>query len=383
MASIGIDYTPAYEQGGGIGRYVRELVRELAQQDGTTDYRLFVAGARSTQLPTVPGSNFCWKNITLSTRWLARIWHRARLPLPVEHFTGDVSIFHATDFVLPPTRPDTKTLLTVHDLSFVQTPETAAPRLRAYLNRVVPRSIQNADHILADSAATKQDIVSIYGTEPEKITVLLSGVNHGRFAPVTDISILKAMRSRYGIDERSPYIFSIGTVQPRKNYSRLVEAITRIRRNDTPVNLVIAGGQGWLEDEFYRTVDNLNAHDYVRMIGFANDDDLAALYSGAICTAFVSLYEGFGFPVLESMACGTPVITSNVSSLPEVAGDVAPMVDPYNTDEITAAIQRILSNADYRYTLHERGLQHIQQFTWARSAATLRETYRAMLADYP
>ena len=151
MNPIGLDYTPAYEQGAGIGRYVRELVAALAAIEPDAAFRLFVAGARrEADLPPAPGPNFEWRPCPLSTRWLARLWHRAGIPYPIEQWTGDLALFHATDFVLPPLRRGTRTLLTVHDLSFVMTPELANPRLRRYLERVVPRSVERADHILAD-----------------------------------------------------------------------------------------------------------------------------------------------------------------------------------------------------------------------------------------
>ena len=251
MTRIGIDYTPAYEQGGGIGRYVRELTAGLATLDRDNAYRLFIAGT-----PTPPtqqlAPNFKWASTRLTNKWLARIWHRARIPLPIEQFTGPLDLFHATDFVLPPTRPQTRTLLTVHDLSYIKTPETAAPRLRAYLERVVPRSLRQADHILADSQATKDDLLTHYSVDAQKVTVLLSGVSDN-FRPVDDAERLQAVRQRYELDDR-PYIFSIGTVQPRKNYPRLVRAVKRLRDQGHDLQLVIAGGRGWLEDETHRTI---------------------------------------------------------------------------------------------------------------------------------
>ncbi|HYO88686.1 MAG TPA: hypothetical protein VER79_08555, partial [Candidatus Limnocylindrales bacterium] len=147
MPPIAIDYTAAHEQGGGIGRYVRELCAALAPLDTATDYRLFVAGTRSGSLPAAPGPNFTWRTTCIGPRGWARIWHRARAPLPVETITGRVALYHATDFTLPPTLPGTRTLLTVHDLSFVRVPETASPSLKAYLDEVVPRSVQRAHHI--------------------------------------------------------------------------------------------------------------------------------------------------------------------------------------------------------------------------------------------
>ena len=160
MQRIAIDYTPAIEQSGGIGRYVRDLTAALAGLDQANDYRLFVSGAAAGTLPPA-AANIQWRPTAITPRWLARIWHRARLPLPVELFTGKVDLFHATDFVLPYTLPSTRTLLTVHDLSFVRVPEAASPPLKAYLDAVVPRSVERADHVLADSAATKDDLMEL------------------------------------------------------------------------------------------------------------------------------------------------------------------------------------------------------------------------------
>ncbi len=372
---IGIDYTPAYEQGGGIGRYVRELAAALASLDRDTDYRLFVAGARRDRLPPLPGPNFRWTPSRLSPLWFARLWHRARLPLPVERWVGSVALYHATDFVLPPTRPATRTLLTVHDLSFVRTPDTASPALKRYLDRVVPRSVQRADHVLADSQATKDDLTALYGVNPGKITVLLSGVNP-RFQPVRDPVALTAVRQRYGIGS-APFILSVGTVQPRKNYERLIRAFASLP--DQAVHLVIAGGRGWLQGPIYAVVDALNVRDRVHFIGFADDADLPALYSAARCFAFPSLYEGFGLPVLEAMACGAPVVTSNVSSLVEVAGQAALLVDPLSVDDIGAALARLLTDEPLRVHLVEQGLRQAAQFTWERAARQLLEIYQRML----
>jgi glycosyltransferase involved in cell wall biosynthesis len=379
MARIAIDYTPAYDQGGGIGRLVRDLITALAIEDTTTPYHLFVAGAKRPQLPPPPGPNFTWHPIPLSAEWMARVWQRARVPLPVTWLTGDVDLYHATDFVLPPVSRGIKTILTVHDLSFVRVPETAAPNLRAYLNRVVPRSIKNANHVIADSQATKDDVCALYGTSPNKVTVLLSGVDP-RFARVEDRTILKGVREHYGIGE-APYIFCIGTVQPRKNYSRVIQALAQLRSEGHNLQLVIAGGKGWLEDEMYKTLSATQMQDHVKLIGFARDEDLPALYSGAVLTAFPSLYEGFGLPILESMACGTPVVTANVSSLPEVAGTAALMVDPYDVRALTDAIRRLISDDVVGISLVEDGYAQVKRFTWARAARQLRAIYERVLAD--
>jgi glycosyltransferase involved in cell wall biosynthesis len=376
---IGIDYTAAHEQGAGIGRYVRELVRALAALNGETPYRLFVAGANRRALPPPPGVNFAWCPTRVTPLWFARLWHRLQAPLPVEMFVGRVSLFHATDFTLPPTLPGTQTLLTVHDLSFVRAPETTTPVLKAYLDRVVPRSVRRATHVLADSQATKDDLVKLYDTPPEKVTVLLGGVNP-EFRPVTDPAALKSVRERYQLPD-NPYIFSIGTVQPRKNYSRLIAALAALGPKWADIHLVIAGGRGWLDSPIYQAVTDHGMGERVHFIGFARDDDLPALYSAARCLAYPSLYEGIGLPVLEAMACGIPVITSNISSMPEIAGDAALLIDPYRVDALTGALDQLLSDETLREDLITRGFEQVACFTWTRAAQQLRSLYQQMLGD--
>lgn len=374
---VGIDYTPAYEQGGGIGRLTRDLIAALAQIDISSEYKLFVSGATSSELPPPLAPNFQWKPTRIHPKWLARIWHRMKLPVPVQVFLGKVDLFHATDFVLPPTLPATKTIVTVHDLSFMRVPDAASPKLKAYLEMVVPRSVRQATYVIADSQATKNDLVDLYEILPDKISVLLSGID-SRYKPINSRSSLLTMRNKYKIGD-IPYLFSIGTIQPRKNYSRVIQALRLLRKRGYDLHLVIAGGKGWLEDEMYKTLDDTQMHDYVHLIGFVDEADISALYSGAECVVFPSLYEGFGFPVLEGMACGTPIVTSNVSSLPEVAGDAALMVDPYSVEEIANAVQKILDDSTLKTTLIERGLKQSAKFTWENSARQLLDIYRQVL----
>ena len=375
QARIAIDYTAALEQGGGIGRYTRELVRALATFETDLKFHLFVMGQEAGSLPNAPAENFTWKSSRISYDWFARLWHRASLPLHVENWVGDVCLYHATDFTLPPVRKSTSTILTVHDLSFIRAPETATKTLRDYLNRVVPSSIRRADHVLADSESTRQDILEIYGTSPDKVSVLYSGVE-SRFLPVTGKNEIERVRQKYGLGAED-FIFSLGTVQPRKNYGRLVEAFHRLDRQD--MLLVIAGGKGWLEETFYQKLDELDLRDRVKMIGFADDLDLPALYSAASVFAFPALYEGFGLPPLEAMACGTPVVTSNLSSLPEVVGDAGIQVDPYNVDAIADALDTFLNDTQLANRYQTRGLERAKMFSWEQSARQLFNNYLALL----
>ena len=391
VVRIGIDITSAVRQGAGIGRFTRELIRALLSLDSPHEYILFAATgglprsiteprlAYVTQPAIARHLQFAICNLQfLSDDWLHRIWHRARLPIPIEAAIGRVDLFHEPDFVLPPTLPRTPTVLTVHDLTFVRDPESAFPRLRRYLNRVVPRSVARATHVLADSAATKNDLVELFHTSPDKITVLYGGVD-ARFAPVRDPERLAAVRAKYNIG-LDPFILGIGTIQPRKNYKRLIQAFCHSPTSPRSLrlsNLVIVGGKGWLYDDIFAEVKRLGLEGCVLFPGFVDDDDLPALYSAADVLAFPSIYEGFGLPILEAMACGTPVVTSVTSSLPELAGDAALLVEPTDVDAIAAALRRLLQEADLRRRLVAAGFDQARKFTWEKAAAQLLEIYNS------
>ena len=377
MSQIAIDYTAAYEQGGGIGRYVRELTAALTRLDRQTDYRLFVAGATESSLPQAGAQNFSWRPTRISPRWLARMWHRAHLPIPIEMFIGVVDLYHATDFVLPPTLPRTRTLLTVHDLSFVRVPDSVEPSLQRYLQAVVPKSVRRADHILADSQATKDDLMLVYDTPDEKITVLYCGVDE-QFSPVTDINFKHQILDKYGLGGVD-FVFSVGTLQPRKNYPRVIRAVKELHDRGSDLHYVIAGGKGWLDDDIYKTISETNMHERVHLIGFVEDDHLPVLYGAARALITVSLYEGFGLPILEAMACGTPVIASNVSSLPEVVGDAGLQVDPTDVSAIGEAIARLESDSALCREMIQRGIARARQFSWERSASNLKTVYESLL----
>lgn len=367
---VGIDYTSAARQRAGIGRYTRELIRALLSLESGHEYTVFAAagGLKGDDWkPGVGQEGVRVRSLPLSDDWLARLWHRLRLPIPIEVVTGPLDIFYSPDFTLPPTMGATRRVLTVHDLSFVHHPDAFVPSLRRYLERVVPRSIQQADRVLADSAHTRADLITLFDVSPEQVTIIYPGVDP-RFRPNPEPGERERLRKRYGIGDE-PYVLSVGTLQPRKNYVRLMEGFVRLRGGaDTRAQLVIAGGRGWLYDEI---VAEASRHDSVRLLGFVEDEDLPALYRGASVFAFPSLYEGFGLPVLEAMACGTPVMCSNASSLPEVAGESALLVDPLNADALTGALARVLADRGLRERMVDRGLAQAAEFTWERSAGQL------------
>lgn len=373
---IGFDATPAVRQGAGIGRYTRELLQALYSADPNSHYQLFFASRSPLPYP-LPGqlpANFHARHLPFDDIWLARVWHRAQLPLPVETITGPIDLFHSPDFTLPPVRRGTRTILTVHDLSFIRDPDSAVPVLRQYLNAVVPRSVARADHVLADSLSTRADLIELYHTPSDKISVLYSGVN-AIFRPITDSAPLAAVRAKYHLGE-SPFILAVGTLQPRKNYVRLIQAFSRLPSHHSELHLVIAGGKGWLYDVIFAEVERLKLQTRVVFAGFVDDADLPALYSAARVLAYPSLYEGFGLPMLEAMACGTPVVTSTASCLPEVAGDAALCVPPTDVDALARALEQAVSDEAVRATLIVKGLARAKEFTWEKAARELVRLYR-------
>ena len=378
---IGIDFTSALTQGAGIGRYTRELVRAVLATNQADSFALFSA-KRPAVLPVpepIPvAQNVTYHEAPIGERWLYRLWYRLHAPLHVEWFTGSLDLFHSPDFVLPPVSGNIPTLLTVHDLSFLHFPETFTPALVSYLDKVVPRSVRRASHILADSEATKQDLLEKYEVPDGKITVLYSGVNE-RFRPVTSESRLKEVREKYGFGHR-PYVLSVSTLQPRKNYEMLIRAFKDVAAH-MPHNLVIAGGKGWLYERVTEEISRQGLEDRVLLIGFADDEDLPALYSGAALFAYPSLYEGFGLPLLEAMACGVPVLNSNASSLPEVAGAATRQLSPDDEPGWSGAMATLLADQNQRSRMVGAGFRQARLFTWNRAARALNELYHGLLAD--
>lgn len=371
---IGIDYTAAVCQGAGIGRYTRELVRALAELDQRHDYVLFAAAGGKQPADTAWPSGFQMRSVPLSDRALAILWHRLQLPLWVELATGPIDIFHSPDFVLPPVQR-AKTLVTVHDLSFIRYPQCADANLRAYLNKVVPRSVHRADLVLADSQSTKDDLVELLGVEPAKIGVVYPGVEE-RFRPIEDHANFEQVRKRYNLPPR--FILGLGTLQPRKNFTRLIEAYSLLVTHHPSFHLVIVGGKGWLYEEIFATVERLGLEEKVIFPGFAADEDLPALYSLADLFVFPSLYEGFGIPPLEALACGTPVITSDASSLPEVVGEAGLMVEATNVEALAQAMKQVLEEDSLREGMIAKGMEQARKFTWKEAASRLLTLYETM-----
>jgi glycosyltransferase involved in cell wall biosynthesis len=388
---IGIDYSSAVHQGAGIGRLTRNVVQALARLDeGASlpsmgdEYTLLIQGRQIAYPPQLEGAadarnvasgipNANWHEVRtwLNQRWWTRIWHRLHLPVNVEWLIGQVDLFHGPDFVLPPLGSRTRAIVTVHDLSFLHYPHCFEPALLAYLNSAVPRAAARADWVLADSESTRRDAIERLGVPAQQTSVLYPGVEP-RFRPIDDPTLLDRVRHKYKLTQ--PFILSVGTVQPRKNYVRLVEAYNQLGMAD--VHLVIVGGRGWLYQELLDRIRELGLQERVHLAGYVDDVDLPVIYNLARVVAQPSLYEGFGIPIVEAMACGIPVVAANNSSLPEAAGDAGLLVDAMDGEALADALARALTDSHLRQTMTERGVAQARRFTWKKAAQTLQATYQ-------
>lgn len=314
------------------------------------------------------------KHFGFSNRLLNIFLRNLQRPF-LDKIVGGCDIFWLPNINLAPTSKICRKIITFHDLSFERHPQFFSVKRRLWHKFINPRGqAREAKEIIAVSESTKQDLVDIYGIEPEKIKVIYSGV--GEQYKKLDIKSdkLKVISDRYGLPKR--FILYLGTIEPRKNIIGIIKAFESLKRNYSSLKLVIAGAPGWLYQNIYRAAVESKFTKDIIFTGFVEDEDKPCLYNLADIFVYPSLFEGFGFPPLEAMACGTPTIVSNNSSLPEVVGDAALMVDPYNIDEIATAIEMILSGEKLCDELRLRGAERAKMFSWERCAE---ETMRALL----
>jgi glycosyltransferase involved in cell wall biosynthesis len=287
-------------------------------------------------------------------------------------------------------RPDLKTVVTIHDVGFQEYLETYQRWWgRLYEGRVSNYAARNATHLIAVSESTKKDLVEKVGVASEKITVIYEGVNHGIFrqqfidSPKANRRLqanlaIEQLRRKYGID--GDYLLFVGTVQPRKNLARLIDAFSLLTSHFPLLNLVIVGKKGWLSDEVYAAPQKFGVGERVKFLGYVPTEDIVSLMNGAKAFVFPSLYEGFGLVVLEAMACGCPVVASNISSLPEVVEDAGILVDPYRVEDIARGVKEVLElNGEERQNLVQKGLVQARKFTWEKAA---RETVKIFTLVY-
>jgi glycosyltransferase involved in cell wall biosynthesis len=264
-------------------------------------------------------------------------------------------------------------IVTVHDLAYLKFPERFSVARRLYYRMSMVRGARRAAHVIADSESTRQDLVELGGIPAERITVVHLGVED-KFAPVDDDAALARVREKYSLPPR--FFLFVGTIEPRKNVACIVEAYAQLADGLADIDLVIAGRRGWKFGPLYAQIERADLADRILMPGRIDDEDLPAVYSCAEAFVWPTIYEGFGLPLLEAMACGTPVISSDIGVVREVVGDAALLIDPRSPQQLADAMQRVISGEDFRDDLVQRGIARARQFRWEQTATRTLEVYR-------
>ena len=371
---VSLDAGPAVHQSAGLARYTECLASALWQHcRHTVDLNLFYNRHSGHQLPAslapIPARAFSlgqypWRLGVLACQLL-------RAPV-VERRLGTGDIYHATEHLLPWTaRPS---VMTVHDLIFERYPQHHTLANRSFLRVAMPLFVRRAGAIIAVSRHTKQDLLELYGTPAHKVFVVEEGIEE-QFRPAVEEEV-RQVKERHGI--RRPYLLMVGTLEPRKNHQLAFEALARLKAGGFPHCLVVVGGGGWLFDDVQRKVEQLQLSEDVLFAGRVPDEDLPALYSGADCFLMPSLYEGFGIPVLEAMACGTPVVCSRASSLPEVAGPAACYIEQMTGEGLADTIRSVLSDPQTTQQMRTAGLRRAARFRWREAAMQTVDVYNVV-----
>ena len=376
---IGIDARPALNQRTGVGNYVFNLVRSLSKIGTDEEFNLFsnsfknefqIDEFKELQNCTIHHSRY--PNVLINL-----LWGRFGGNL-MKTLTKDANLLHFTGHI-PKNPGNLPSVATVHDLFNIKFPESVAPEFRVSHQKFA-RSLKKVKKIIAVSEYTKTDLINFLDTPEEKISVIPHGIDTKLFPPSTGASEINAkIKNRLG--GSGEYILCVGTLEPRKNYLKTLEAFQIILKRFPDLKLVIAGGKGWQSDLIHQKTSELQLDSSVLFPGYVGYSDLPTLYKGAAAFLFPSIYEGFGLPVLEALSFNVPIAVSNVASLPEIAGEAALKFDPNIPEDIAKQIIRLLEDSDLKENLKRLGNERIKQFTWEETARKTLEVYHSLGAS--
>ena len=370
---IGIDAHAIGARQGGNETYIRNLIKSLAEIDGENRYTLYLANADAAREWR---SGFIKQFPNFNVRLLPPPTPLVRVPIALafELRLRPVDVLHV-QYTAPPFCP-VPVIATIHDLAFEHLPETFTRRGSFQLKLTVRKTARKAARIATVSEFSRQDLIRTYRLPPEKVVVTYNGVETHFSPQAHSHNELEEIRRRFGVERN--FILAVGSLQPRKNLVRLVRVYAKLRAEENSFNhqLVIVGRKLWLSDEIFDEVKKQSWAKDVILTGYVADDDLPLLYRSATAFVYPSLFEGFGLPPLEAMACGTPVVTSNNSSLPEVVGDAALLIDPYDERDLGEALLKIVNDDQFRLRLREQGIARAKKFTWRAAAEKTLQIYR-------
>lgn len=354
----------------GISHYVEQVLIQLGQIDRSNRYSVYTTRGLDQRALGLPDNFRVIPSRFPTINPRVRIpWEQLLAPLLLRRSGAD--LFHGVHSVVPVSCP-VPSVVTVHDLAFIRFPQTFRAYNRIYLDVATRLSVRRAARILVVSEHTRREVIGLLGVAPERVVVTPNAVRE-HFRP-PDPAVLETFRARKGLPEH--FVLYVGTLEPRKNLTTLLEAYAEVaQRQAAP--LLVGGGKGWLYDAVFQRLEALGLRERVRFVGYLDEEELPLWYAAATVFVFPSIYEGFGMPPLEAMACGTPVVASNTSSLPEVVGDAGLTVSPYDPAALAEAISRLLADADLRQELRERGLQQARAYSWRVTAERTLAAYEA------
>lgn len=374
---IAIDLTPIPSQKTGVGKYAMSLIDTLAEQDRGNHYWLFVKKAQRQDFdPQKANFHLISCSNIIQNRIVRVLWEQ--LVLPLRLITRRIELLHSIHYTTPIVAA-CKRVVTFHDMTFFLFPDKHTLVKRIFFRLSIPLSAKIATRLIAVSRSTKTDMEKVLNVPENKIDVIHETVDFA-YRPLHDAKAINRIKWKYGIQDK--YILYVGTLEPRKNIGRLIQAYGKlVLENRITQNLVIAGKKGWAYQEIYDVVEKLSPDCKKKIIftGYVQEADLPLLYSGADLFVYPSLYEGFGIPPLEAMACGVPTISSKVSSLPEVVGGAGILVDPYDVEELAQSIHKVLTDEELREQLRQKGVRKAQEFSSEKLAKEMLKTYRKAL----
>ncbi len=373
--AIYLDVSAAAHTKAGLSRYTANLARALVQQM-PGEVAFFYNRGPKAQLPAdLNGVPSCSVRAGYKP-WRLVVWLGQLARLGFDRLVPGCELFHATEHLLLPLK-GAPTVLTVHDLIFHLFPRHHKRLNYWYLNWALPLFCRRADAIVCVSDNTRRDLVRCWGIDPAKIDVVYEAADP-RFRPSAAEQI-EAVRAHYGLPER--FMLYVGTIEPRKNLSRLLDALAILRGEGEDAHLVVVGSKGWLYHDFFAKLEGFAHRGAVRLTGYVAHEDLPAVYSAAELCVLPSLYEGFGLQILEAMACGTPMVSSRVSSLPEIGGEAARYFDPEDVSAMAAALGQVWRRPELRQAMRQAGRAWAARFSWARAARETRDIYRRLLSE--
>jgi glycosyltransferase involved in cell wall biosynthesis len=360
---IGLEATSILYQKAGVGYFTLNLIKSLLNTDSLNEYILYYTTPSIWKAFSFP--HWGKKNYKNKIFWIYRDG--------MSHYQN-IDIYHDPSYthLIPPKRGK-KNIISIYDLTFKLFPELCSEDTVRFYNQYLPLALKNIDLLIVCSQSTKNDFIEYFNFPHTKIQVVHGAVDK-RFYPV-DKGKIELIKKKYNIQK--PYLLFASTIEPRKNIKRLLNAFSLLNKSEP--NLVLVGSKGWLKEDLMQLIIDYKIQNKVHYLKYVSHEDLPALYSGALMFLYPSLYEGFGLPLLEAMACGTPVISSNISSIPEVVRDAGLLINPNNTEEIAEAIKTLLNNTSLREKYRKQGIEQAKTFTWEKSARITLNAYENLL----